>query len=228
MVKRLVTVAATAAAFMVGGPALAADLIIEEAAPVAVTGSSDWYVSLFAGGVWSNFDVNYNGNDPSTIDFDTGYNLGIAVGTHVFDNLRGEIELSGGTSSATDYEYDSGSTGVAEGDLTTVYLLGNLWYELDVGGSVKPYIGGGIGAGFASSEIYYDNDDYGPGGDAVGLAYQIGAGVTFDVAEGVALDVGYRYKSIVGLEFDDLDGSGIYEDGSVHSHVVQAGVKFSF
>lgn len=228
MVKRLVTAAAAAVAVMVGGSAFAADLIIDDAAPVAVTGSSDWYVSLFAGGVWSNFDVNYNGGSPSTIDFDTGYNLGIAVGTHVFDNLRGEIELSGGTSSATDYEYDAGGASVADGDLTTVYLLGNLWYELDVGGGVKPYLGGGIGAGFASSKIYYDNDDYGPGGDAVGLAYQLGFGVTVDVAEGVALDLGYRYKSIVGLEFDDLDGSGVYEDGTVRSHVVQAGVKFSF
>jgi opacity protein-like surface antigen len=210
---------------------MSADLIIEDAAEPVVSAPGDWYVSLFAGGVWTGLETVYDGTDVS-VDFDLGYSLGIAVGTHVFENIRGEIELSGGSSSATEYHWDNDDTAPAEGSLTTLYLLGNLWYELDVGGRITPYIGGGIGAGYATADINYDYLDqyggWGPGDGGIGFAYQLGFGATVDVAEGIALDLGYRYKSIVGVDFEDVGPWGPHEDGVVSSHVLQAGLTFEF
>ena len=230
--SRLSLAASVAAALSLAGAgsAVAADLIVDtpvDVAPVAESG--DWYVSLFAGAVWTNgVDTDFYGDDYS-VNFDPGYTLGVAVGTHVFDNLRGEVELSYGRVEATEYSDNGGATfDPAEGSLSTLYLLGNLWYELDTGSTVTPYIGGGIGAGYATADTSFNGNSYGYGPGGVGLAYQLGAGVQFGLTDSIAVDVGYRYKSILGVDFDDNDGSGVYTDGDVNSHVLQAGLKLSF
>lgn len=230
MVKRLITAVATAAAVMVTGSTVAADLIVDEAVePAATSEPGDWYVSLFAGGVWTNdVDTDYNGGTDYSVSFDPGYTLGIAVGTHVFENLRGEVELSFGRVEASSVSEDGFPEINAQGPLSTTYLLGNLWYELDTGSGFTPYLGGGIGAGYATGDVTFGAASYGYGPGGIGFAYQLGVGVTVDVADNIALDVGYRYKSILDIDFEDNDGGGVYEGGDVNSHVVQAGLKFSF
>jgi len=229
MVKRLLSAATVAAAISVAGAATAADLIVDQPVEaVAASESGDWYVSLFAGGVWTNdVDTNFYGTEYS-VSFDAGYTLGIAVGTQVFENLRGEVELSFGRVEASSYIREGSPERDAEGALSTTYLLGNLWYDLDMGSVITPYIGGGIGAGYATADTHFNNNSYGYGPGGIGFAYQLGFGVAVDVADNVALDLGYRYKSILGVDFDDNDGDGVYENGDVNSHVVQAGLKFSF
>lgn len=231
---RLIAPLVAAAAISVAGSTVAAELIIDTPTePVPVAEAGDWYVSLFAGGVWtSDVDTVYvDGSETHdvSVGFGPGYTLGIAVGTHVFENLRGEVELSFGRVEASSFILDDDPEENAQGPLSTTYLLGNLWYELGTGSGFTPYLGGGIGAGYATGDVTFDgySRGYGPGG--VGFAYQLGFGVTVDVADNIALDFGYRYKSILDIDFEDNDGGGaVYEGGDVNSHVVQAGLKVSF
>lgn len=229
MTKLIATAVAAAAIAMTATSTFAADLIVDAPVdPVPVANSGEWYVSLFAGGVWANDVVtDFYGNEVS-VSSDPGYTLGLAVGTHVFENLRGEVELSYGKVETTDVSYNGGSSGSMEGPISTLYLLGNLWYEMDLGGGVKPYVGGGLGVGYATADSFFYGSSYGYGEGGFGVAYQLGAGVTFDVSDSIALDIGYRYKSILSVDFDDSDGGGVYEGGDVNSHVLQAGLTFKF
>ncbi|MDC9824024.1 outer membrane beta-barrel protein [Devosia sp. ZB163] len=223
MVKRLLSVATVAAAVSMAGAATAADLIVD--APVeAVTASEpgDWYVSLFAGGVWApGLEGDYYDNTYD-IDTDTGYMLGVAVGTKVFDALRVELELSGGSSGINEVSDPDDVWADFDGSVSTLYLLGNLWYDLDVGGGITPYVGGGVGLGHAN----IDFTDWNWEVSGTGLAFQIGAGVQFEIASGIALDLGYRYKAMPGLTLEDEDDEPL--DVNIGSHVVQAGLTFSF
>lgn len=222
---------AAAVALIAGTPALAADLIIDVPVdePVAVA-DTGWYLSIFAGGVWEGVLTAEDDSDVDTddveINTDMGWLLGAAVGTHLFDNVRGEVEISG-SSREVNGASEGGPTIALDGTVTTASLMGNLWVDLDTGSGFTPYIGGGLGVGYVAAES--------PGvpvplvlpldADGVGLAYQVGAGVKFDVADGIALDLGYRFKGISA----EISGAGT-EDVVAHigSHVVQAGLTFGF
>lgn len=224
-----------AVALIVATPTLAADLIVDVpvSEPVAVA-DTGWYLSVFGGAQWSTAEA----DDGSAafgqffdFDSDIGWQFGAALGARFTDNLRGEIEVSTGAVGLSDVTisggpapfYDGDTYAVTDGSASTSYLLGNLWFDIDTGSGFTPYIGGGLGAGHVSAK-----GTIGP--DAVdlsgwGWAYQVGAGVKVDVADNIALDLGYRYKAIVDA---DLEGGGDDAVANVGSHIVQVGLTFGF
>lgn len=195
--------------------------------------AGDWYVSLFGGAAFAPGDVadfvNYGVEYPDSYDFDdrAGYALGITVGTKVFDFMRIEGELSGTITRGEHY-----STYYAtnfESDVSALYLLGNVWLDLNTGSGITPYIGGGLGAAYTYVNLLdMWSGDWGYHG--VGFAYQLGAGVQVDVADNVKLDLGYRYKAASNLSLDDTDepGRDSLEDYDLSAHVLQAGLTFKF
>jgi opacity protein-like surface antigen len=228
---------AAAVALIAGTPVLAADLIVDVPVdePIAVA-DTGWYVSVFGGAQWSTAEA----DDGSAafgqfFDFDTdiGWQFGAALGARFTDNLRGEIELSSGAVGLSDVTisggpgplFDGDTYAVTDGSASTSYLLANLWFDIDTGSGFTPYIGGGLGAGYVAAE-----GTIGGLGDTVdlsgwGWAYQVGAGVKVDVADNMALDLGYRFKAVVDAE---LEGGGDDAIVNIGSHVVQAGLTFSF
>jgi opacity protein-like surface antigen len=213
------------------GAANAADLIVYDVPvtePVMVA-DTGWYLSVFGGGVWDSYitaedtdgDVD---TDDVEIETDMGWTLGVAVGAHVFDNIRGELELAH-TNRDVNGASEGGPTVDVDGSVSTTTLMGNLWLDLDTGSGFTPYIGGGIGAGYVTAEspgtLGVDPLDV----DGFGLAYQVGAGVKFDVADNLALDLGYRFKGVSA----EISGDGS-EDTTAHvgSHVLQVGLSVGF
>jgi len=225
MNKNIVSAVAAAAIVMAGGSAFAADLIVDtpaEVAPAAEAG--DWYVSLFAGGVWTpeaGGDAYGWGYDVTT---DPGYALGITVGTKLFDALRLEVELSGTHNGINELDSEYyGDYSPFDGSVNALYLLGNAWYDFDVGGGFTPYLGGGVGV----AGVTVDLADWDWKFDGTGFAYQLGAGVKFDVSDSIAVDVGYRFKAVPGLTVSD-DSDYEITDIDLTSHVLQAGLTFKF
>jgi opacity protein-like surface antigen len=216
----------SAAVMMMAGAANAADLIVDVPAdqPVAVAGTG-WYLSVFGGGTWIN-QADANGVADLSFEGDMGWLVGAAVGAHITDNLRGEIELSYSQVDLT------AVTGDVDADLTdgsgaATYLLGNLWYDISNGSGFTPYIGGGIGAAHVNTSATLPGDPFDVEG--WGFAYQVGAGVKFAIADNIDLDVGYRYKAIAGADLTTTDGDtsdNVTFDGS--NHVLQVGVTVGF
>ena len=227
----------SSAAFAVmAGAAQAADLIVDVPAtePVAVA-DTGWYLSVFGGAQWTEAEA----DDGSAafgqffdFDSDLGWLVGATVGARVTDNLRGEIELSTGSVDLTNVTisggpdpFDDDTYAVDDGSASTTYLLGNLWFDIPTGSGFTPYIGGGLGAAYVTAE-----GTIGGLGDTVdlagwGFAYQLGAGVKFDVADNIGLDLGYRFKSVVDAE---LEGGGDDAVADVTSHVLQLGLTIGF
>ena len=81
-------------------------------------------------------------------------------------------------------------------------VTGNLYFDIPTDTMLTPYLGAGVGYGWASG-----NDD--------GMAFALMAGAEVSISENVSADVGYRYRQI-------LDG----QDPSAHE--VLAGLRFKF
>ena len=189
----------------------------------------DWYVSLFGG--YSNIgsiDTDYEGSEVEH-EFDDSYVVGVAVGTTISPGLRGEVELSYSSYEGGDVLYDGSFSYETDGDAKITFLLGNIWYDIPTAGlgGGTPYVGGGIGAVSLDVDTTFGGSDFGYGDKVTGLGYQLGAGIQFPAGGGM-IDVSYRLKGAQGLDIDDNDGSGIYEDGTFLSNNLQVGYVVSF
>jgi opacity protein-like surface antigen len=230
IVSRFLPAAAVLAAFVCTVPALAADLVVDEAAtPTPAAAPTGFYATFFAGGSFASGDtsVTYNGAGYTIgSELEPGFIVGGAVGATVYENLRAELEFSfiqAGVKSIAGSDVPDGY----EATSTGYNLLGNVWYDFVNDTSFTPYIGAGVGYGYTELAT----DDFDGAYEASGLLYQLGAGVKFDVADNIALDLGYRYRvlSDANTTFDGEEIGGGYEiKTDAINHIVQAGVTFSF
>lgn len=157
------------------------------------------YVGLYGG-------VNWNDVLKSPyVDSETGYVFGGVLGTHVpsVKGLRLEADLSFRQNEIDVY------SGLVTADHDTTALLGNVVYDLPADvvalGNLKPYVL--AGAGFAQTEATFENVSL-LKLESSGFAWQLGAGVNAELAEGVTLGVGYRYfqgpsLEVLGTELSD-------------------------
>jgi opacity protein-like surface antigen len=236
MRKMLLGAVASTALCLGAMQASAADIV----EPVPEPMGWSWYVSVFGG--WSMADeldgeIEYSGYDYDfEADLDNGFTAGVAVGAHINEWLRGEIELSGNWHDAggeLDFTYYQPYGYDVDGDVDALFVLANLWFEIPIDTFFRPYVGGGIGFGRLSIDVeadyagyeydLFDDDDW-------GFAYQLGAGVAFGMAENIAFDVGYRYKAINNAEFgeDFFTGGGDDVEVDYHSHNIIAGIRIGF
>ena len=139
-------------------PALAADAY----APETPITDSSWYFRLDGGFSW--LDTG-NGTVNSGV-------IGGGVGYQFNDNLR------------TDLRVDYAGIGNDDASLTTA--LGNVYFDIPTQTMFTPYIGGGLGYGWAT----------GKGDDTNGVAFGVMAGVEVNLTDKLSADVGYRYRQI--------------------------------
>jgi opacity protein-like surface antigen len=177
--------------------------------------------------VWANSIEADDGDQIFDFDSDIGWLVGATVGANITSNLRGEVELSTGAVDLTDVTITppDATAAITDGVASTTYLLGNLWFDIDTGSGFTPYIGGGLGGAYVTAEGTAPTIPYTVDMSGWGWAYQVGAGVKFDLADNIGLDLGYRFKSIVGAE---LEGGGDDATVDLSSHVLQVGLTVGF
>jgi opacity protein-like surface antigen len=192
----------------------------------------------------SNIDINPNvgGVQPHpdasgeiSLDTDTGFLVGGVLGYNWGDTgLRSELELSYSQANLDGFDVDWDNAGASphplpdgddldfDGDVSVTYIFGNLWYGfghmMDMGG-LSPYIGGGLGVAFVNVDIDAINGvDLDASGDETGFAYQLGGGLMWNLADNVALDLGYRWRGVMLEDYED----------DLNSHNVLLGINFGF
>ena len=235
MYKTLTSLILTGAAFsLLVGTALAADI-----APEPVPALGGLYVGAFGGATWfTENGTEFTFTDPSpdvtgevSLDTDAGWLVGGVLGYNWADTgLRTELELSYSQANLDgfDIDWDNNFNGPDgddldfDGDVSVTYIFGNLWYGfgnmMNMGG-LSPYIGGGLGVGFVNVDVDAIEDvEINASGDETGFAYQLGAGLMWNVSDNVALDLGYRFR---GVALDDYDEA-------LTSHNVLLGLNFGF
>lgn len=203
-----------------------------------------FYVSGHAGAVFLNESDN---TDQSGVhvptDFDTGFGVGGALGYDFPNNFRVEGEI-------TYRESDVDTVDVSEvagpgdldgrGDVSAIAFMANVYYDIDIDQPVTPYIGVGIGAAVVSANdvalatappsipgLQLTDDD-----DTV-FAYQVIAGIGYDVTENLTLTLEYRFFGTQDAELDidrrvGFPVSGTTFDVEYQSHNVIIGARFSF
>jgi opacity protein-like surface antigen len=97
--------------------------------------------------------------------------------------------------------------------------MGNLWVDIPTGSPVTPYVGGGLGI----SGFEFDGEGKGR------FAWQLGAGVAFELSPSAAITLDYRHRQAKGATITDDE----FEDyavrvGKIRTNTFSAGVRFRF
>lgn len=145
-----------------------------------------------------------------TIGYDFGNNVRLELEV-AYANIEGdEISASDGVSSAR--------VDISDANVSTLLVTAGAYYDFQVGGSFKPYIGGG--AGFARTDM----DDFTAGGvtfegdSDTNLAAFAEAGLGVGITESVDIVPAYRFLWINnGDEFEDSK-----------AHILKVGARFRF
>jgi opacity protein-like surface antigen len=204
---------------------------------------ADWYVSLFGGAAWledvetpygdAGEALNYNIDTAS----DAGFIVGGAIGTHLTDAVRVELEVAYSENDVDTLRYsgpqNDGTNYDGSGSFALLTFMANLWYDIPISEAVYPYVGGGAGLAIIDADdvIYDDESATGDVYDSseVAFAFQLGAGLRWQAFENITFDVGYRLRGIDGPTFETSDDNTTdYDADWIWSHNVIGGVSFGF
>jgi OmpA-OmpF porin, OOP family len=106
----------------------------------------------------------------------------------------------------------------------------NIYLDPDLGVPVRPYLGGGVGGTY----VTLDTGDDAPlsvDDEAGAFAWNLAAGLSYDVMEHVTLSAGYRYLRLEGTDFSaSLAGvdTGDVDVDDVTSHEILIGLRYTF
>jgi len=175
----------------------------------------------------SDSDLSVLGVDIGEISFDPGITIGGAIG-YDYGNIRAEGEIAYHFWDMDELTVSGilpgcPCTGPIDGDASALSFMVNGYYDFPVANSsIAPYLGGGIG--FANVEAGFSGlpDD----SDLV-FAYQIMAGIGFEINPSTTLTLGYRYFATTDPGFDS-GVPGVDLEATVASHDFSLGARFMF
>ena len=210
------------------------------ALPAGVGAAQEWdtsapplpsYFQFSAGAAFvPNQTLNDGATSQSRIESETGFVVGAAIGTRLFEGFRGEI--------AVDYrEADTDKAALAsppqktDGDIKLLSLMFNTYFDLDLGLPVAPYLGAGIGWGRFTVDMRrktageLDIDDT----DDV-FVYNAMVGLIAPVSQAASFALGYRYVGATGTDSIGAVIGGVSQDieAEFDAHEVTLGMRFNF
>jgi opacity protein-like surface antigen len=207
----------------------------------SITFADDTYVSLKFGasivednGI-SDPDVTLISGGEYELDF--GHTVSGAFGVS-HRGYRAEIEVANqindvDTLSATEVATgDHYTVGVSGADASVTTFLANVYKDFYLSDRLSSYITGGVGVAFAEAEaknpsVTFGNVTVSTTGinedvDDSTLAWQIGAGIGYDLTKNITVEAGYRYLGVDDFTF------GENTDVEFGSHNVTGGIRYSF
>jgi len=207
-----------------------------------IYGDGTWYVSLFGGVSFANSAKTRATATTTTGTFTTatanitqrfkdGFSVGIAAGKQLTDIFRAEVELSyskvkNKNLSLTTVTTGSSTTFGIGGNTNALYVLGNVWADLDIGQKFTPYVGGGLGVAFMKNKISTGTSSISD--KSQGFAFQLGAGVKYPVSPVMDIEIGYRYKSVLNPNYSFVGGALKFNNQDFDTHNVFAGLTYRF
>lgn len=144
-----------------------------------------------------------------------------ALGLRIDNNWRVEAELSYRTADMGRVNYSTGQSFAAGGQVSTYLAMANVYYDFDLDWKkLTPYVTAGLGVAYHDAEIV-SNSAFGPSASDsdFGVAWQVGTGLKYRVADDMAFTGGYRYLGTtqMGIGGYDLDYS---------SHEIRVGLEY--
>ncbi|MEJ2688016.1 MAG: outer membrane beta-barrel protein [Gammaproteobacteria bacterium] len=159
------------------------------------------YIGLQGAATFQREADNSGTNLHTTSKFTSGYNVAGVLGWNYGQNWRAEAELGYrrndldklAVDKATGTGLAGGQTYDAHGHVGTTDVMGNLWYDVDTGSRWKPYVGGGIGWAHINANNVSANGVSLADDTSNVFAYQLGAGIGYELTRRTTVSVNYRY-----------------------------------
>jgi opacity protein-like surface antigen len=178
----------------------------------------------FSGGLNWTDDPPFVSNGTTHIDLaaEDGFIVALALGWHLDDvitpglrvELEGAYRHNNANGSFTALTAGGGTVSSSLGnDLATWSLMANLWYDFDMGHSLRPYFGGGVG--WARNKVVPELSAN-PTIESEGFAWQAGFGINVAVSPAGSVGLGYRYmdagegpETVGGESLGDITHSSV-------------------
>jgi OmpA-OmpF porin, OOP family len=207
---------------------LAAAACLYGAAPASAQGNTGFYLEGNFGYAFpDSVDVSASGVE-GKVELKEAFVFGGALGYRL-PWVR--LELNGSYRKFdTDKVKAQGQSVSGNGDATAAVVLFNVYLDPDLSVPVHPYLGGGIGGAY----VKLDTGDEAPlsiDDEAGAFAWNLAAGLSYDVTQHVTLSAGYRYLRFEGTDFP-ASVAGVNTDGvdvdDVTSHEILIGLRYTF
>lgn len=207
--------------------ALGGGLALAFAAAPALANDKGWYLGGAVGiGEIQDIEVNFDPpNDSVELDGDSDAVEAVALGYDYANGWRSEVEIShrfNDTGSWYDPEFQEM---VGTSDIRAWSAMINLYRDFNQGGTVQPYLGGGIGI----SQLQFNADGSVNGTDVSVddndevFAAQAIAGLGWRLSQRWTADASYRYFYVPDASFSGAS----FEDAYVH-HDLLVGLRYAF
>lgn len=160
-----------------------------------------------------------------TADFDAGFAIAGAVGYRFDRHLRAEVEAGYQQAEVGDLVIPGVGNLRGQWDMGVVTVLANAIWDMDYWDALAvPYVGAGIGLGYA---ILDSRPDAALEVDASSpeMAWNVLAGLRFRLFENTLLSMGYRYLGMTDPDFSRSAGRVAAE---YSSHEIFAGIGYEF
>jgi opacity protein-like surface antigen len=187
------------------------------------------YGGLFGGLSINNQGSNFDYDDSTHLKamYDPGPYLGAFAGYRWDTDYRAELEISYRENSVNDMtNRDTATDTDGNGTLYGMSFMANFYRDVRWEGSnFVPY----LGAGFGFMRVEYENDS--PGFTPVNssdeiFAYQVIAGMTYEMNASTDLFADYRYFATHQPKFSD--SADVHFEGEVMSHAGVVGIRWMF
>ena len=219
--------AAGVSALAFASAAQAADLIINEPAPVVPTvveTTNNWdgpFIGAFAGYGWGDLDLV---DVPDAEVSPQGWLLGVSAGTN-FTLSEGIVAGIVGDIAWADLNESVDDAAVGVAGESNIDWLGSVRGRIGFdGGAFLPYVTAGLA--FAHNNIDGTFGAATVADDQTHIGWTAGAGVEFAATDNLSVDVLYRYSDY-GTQSYAVEGGGETDVG-LTSHTLSVGLNFGF
>lgn len=191
--------------------------------------ASSFYLTGFGGWNWAD-DFSASGSGVKVdADLDSGYVIGGALGYEipVMGGLRFELEGAYRSNDVNSVRIN-GSRNKADGDLSAWSVMFNVAKDMPLTDRLSLYAGGGIGVAGVDANFSYGAARVN-GNDTV-FAWQVFAGVSYEVMNNFELYTEYRFFQAVDPELGRSAGSSSQrlDGGSYDNRGLLLGARFHF
>ena len=152
-------------------------------------------------------------------DVSEGYSqFGVPVRAEVEYALRGNSEKSWNYSKKLDIK--------GAWNASTLFL--NLYYDFRNSTAFTPYVGAGLGMAFNYANYTFSARGLNANFDdhRTTFAWNVGAGVAYDITDNFAVDLGYRYVNLGYYEVDLPEGDKVKNQPGNHEFML--GLRYTF
>lgn len=138
------------------------------------------------------------------LELDTGFGISVAAGKNFGEGGRGEVEYSYRANAISD---------LTDEEINVHIVMYNMVYDIQNNTMITPYLGVGVGVGWEEEA------------EGTEFAYQLLAGISYEVAPKADLILGYRYTGMTDLDYGEGDFA---HTATANSHNFEIGFRHSF